>query len=140
VTFTYGPNGVDFTAAWADARVQVVLEAAEAVPPVPALDTGLSGPEPEDPSAAFRDVEVRLRITYEGPEAPAWGYTVSIVLRGEDLAPTESPMDYRQPASTGPEAIPPAFRSPLQAVRVQAEGSEDMVEFTYAIHTSWKFL
>ncbi|MGA2083665.1 MAG: hypothetical protein ABSH53_24110 [Holophaga sp.] len=131
MTFTYGPNGLDFAAAWADAKVQVALEAAEAVPPVPALDAGRPGPEPEDPSAAFRALEARLRIAYEGPEAPASGYTVSFLLCPEDLAPAEFFVDHRQPAFPGREAIPPAFTSLLQVVRVQAEDSEDRVEFTY---------
>jgi len=115
VTFTYGPNGMDFEATWTDARVRVALEAAEGVVPVPALD-------PMAPRETFRDVEACLRITYGGSLAETPGYTVSILMRMEDLAPGDA---------MGSKSIPPIFRSPLQVTRVQADDSGEMVRFTY---------
>jgi YD repeat-containing protein len=112
VTFTYGPNGLDFEATWTDAKVQVALDAVH-------------------PSETFRQVEARLRITYAGSQAAAQGYTVSVLLGTEDLAPSETPANTPQDASTGAKAIPPAFRNPLQVVRVQEDGSGETVEFSY---------
>ncbi len=122
VTFTYGPNGMDFQATRMDAWVRVALESAEGVVPVPALDTAFPALDSMAPSETFRDVEARLRIIYGGSLAETPGYTVSILLRAEDLAPG---------GATGSKAIPPAFRSPLQVARVQADGSGETVQFTY---------
>ena len=112
VTFTYGPNGLDFEATWTDAKVQVALDALH-------------------PSETFRQVEARLRITYAGSPAAAQGYTVSILLGTDDLAPSEPPANSPPDTPAGAKAIPPAFRNPLQVVRVQEDGSGETVEFSY---------
>ncbi|MDR3672193.1 MAG: hypothetical protein P4L36_15195 [Holophaga sp.] len=130
LTFTYGPNGVDFEAAWMAARVRVTMEAAEGIAPVPALDAGFPALDSKPPGEAFHDVAAHLRIAYEGPKAVP-DYMVSTLLRAEDLTPTIPPSDSRQDAATRPEALPPPYPGPLQVVRIQVDDSEEAVEFSY---------
>jgi hypothetical protein len=131
VTFAYDPNGLDFEAAWTDAKVRVALEAAEGVVPVLALDAGFPALDLKAPSETFRNVEARLRVTYVGSQTAAPGYTVGILLRAEDLTPSEPSVDGLQDVSTGSKALPPAFQNPLQVSRVQADASGETVSFTY---------
>jgi len=118
LTFTYGFNGVDFEAAWEGTRLRIALDGMAATTPVPALDVPR-----ETPSSAFRDVEARLRITYEGPE-PIPGCTVTALARPEWMLPEGSL------AAEG-QADPDSFRRNLQVVMVQGDAGGERIRFGY---------
>ena len=120
MSFTYGENGVDFEAEWEATRLRVTLAGLEVARPVPALDACSLGMGPETPDRACRDVGARLRLTYEGTQAGP-GYTIIAMVRPEG------------PASQAPTLASPvdSFRSNLQVSLIQADGSEEAVQFQY---------
>lgn len=119
ISFTYGPNGVDFAAAWGAERVGVRLQDVRAMAPVPALDAPAARSEGE-PSAAYRDSEQLLRVAYEGPgNVP--GYTVSAAVR---LDPDGSPAGGGR---TGADIL----RRPLQVTLIQGDVPGERIVFSY---------
>lgn len=112
LTFTYGPNQVDFQAAGDATRVRVALEGRAPTAPVPAL--GRPGQDLEAPSQASLDTEARLQVTYEGQE-PLASYTV-LAMAGPD---------------EGPGKTPEAFRDAMQVTRVQDETTGESIRIGY---------
>jgi hypothetical protein len=127
MTFTYGPNGVDFEAAWEGEKVRVALDGMAATSPVPALDAPLSALDPAAPVMAFRDVEARLRVTYEGGKAIP-GYTVIALMRPESLTAEGGRISV---ASGNAQADPVPFRDAMQVACVQEDGSGESITFGY---------
>jgi hypothetical protein len=114
MTFTYGCNGVDFEASWEGETVRVALDGMVAASAVPALDCGL---QPGVSAAAFRDVEARLRVTYEGPKAIP-GYTVMVLTGPENLTAEGRLVQNR-------------FRQAMQLARIREDGSGETMAFGY---------
>jgi hypothetical protein len=127
MTFTYGSNGVDFEAAWEGEKVRVALDGLPATSPVPALDAPLSALDPGAPAMAFRDVEARLRVTYEGAKAIP-GYTVIALVRPENLTAEGRLVGG---ASGNVQADPDSFRHAMQVARIQEDGSGEGIAFGY---------
>jgi len=128
VTFTYGPNGVDFVAAWGTEKVQVALAGLAATAPTPAL-----GGVPLDPAVlapASCNAEACLRVTYEGSEAIP-GYTLVALTRPEWLTPEGRPMGGLHGTSCGDRMEPDSFRRTLQVSRVQQDLSGEAILFGY---------
>jgi|GEM_PF-5545712 len=83
LTFSYGPNPVDFEAASEAAKVRVAQAGLAPAAPVPALDG-----DPETASQAFLDTEARLRVTYEGPAQES--FSLSALVRPGSAGPDGS--------------------------------------------------
>lgn len=128
MTFTYGLNGLDFEAAWRDAKLCVSIEGVEEVAAVPALD---SGPPAPDPGTSC-SLEARLLIRYGGSLAGTPGHVLGLLLKAQDPALGGAIEEPFPESGTSPRAMPPALPQTLQVSRVVDESSGDSVEFTYA--------
>jgi hypothetical protein len=131
VTFAYGPNGVDFEAAWEAVKVRVTLAGTSADTAVPALDGVHSDLDSTTQSLACRGVEAQLQITYEGPETIP-GYVITALVGPEAFA-AEGVL-----AEGGHEALgrvpvnPDRFRHALQVSRIEGWPSGEAITFGYA--------
>ena len=130
VTFTYGPNGVDFEAAWEAAKVRVTLAGTSAAAPVPALDAVDSDPDARAQSRACREVEAHLQVAYEGPTTIP-GYTIKALVHPEAfMAEGKLAEEGTGAAGRGP-VDPDAFRHALQVSRVEGWPSGEAITFGY---------
>ena len=130
VTFTYGVNGVDYQASWADQAVRVTLDGMAGGVQIPDLDDALPAEEPDAPSLAFRQALVRVRIVYEGLGAPQ-SYAVIAAVRPECRTPSGTFACGFPGAQRGWQAGQESLLSNLQVTSIRREGVGDYFRFGY---------
>jgi len=130
MTFSYGPNGVDFEATWEGTKVRVTLEGLRGTAPVPAMD-GAFFASPREQTLAFWDVEAHLRITYEGSRPPTHGYTVIAMARPEFRMVDGRFVGGFRSDFVGRASLTDSFRRSLQVTLVHGEAQGETIQFGY---------